>query len=96
MGELGYRRVSGPLGEAFHSRRLALRSSQVGMVSPARRSRRGYADRLALTFGLLEDPAFDALVNGECRFDFLSVARFGFQRQIPWYVAYGTFPGDTL
>jgi len=57
------------LGGAFHSRRLAIRASQVGCVSPARSPRRTTADRLALALGLLRDPAFDALVSGESRFD---------------------------
>ncbi|MFJ3223498.1 zinc-binding alcohol dehydrogenase [Streptomyces sp. NPDC086783] len=65
----GDRRVGVPLGEAFHSRRLVLRSSQVGSVSPARRGSRGYADRLALALELLADPAFDALITGECAFE---------------------------
>ncbi|MBN0048653.1 zinc-binding alcohol dehydrogenase [Streptomyces actuosus] len=64
----GDRRVSLPLGEAFHSRRLTLRSSQVGTVSPARAGTRTYADRLALALGLLADPVFDALVTGESGF----------------------------
>jgi threonine dehydrogenase-like Zn-dependent dehydrogenase len=57
------------LGGAFHSRRLAIRSSQVGAVSPARASRRTPADRLALALELLRDPAFDVLLTGESRFD---------------------------
>ncbi|MFE0514569.1 dehydrogenase [Streptomyces sp. NPDC058964] len=65
----GDRRVALPLGEAFHSRRLTLRSSQVGTVSPARRSSRTYADRLALALGLLADPALDALITGESAFE---------------------------
>ncbi|WP_432193696.1 zinc-dependent alcohol dehydrogenase [Streptomyces sp. bgisy027] len=65
----GDRRVALPLGEAFHSRRLVIRSSQVGTVSPARRSGRSYADRLALALDLLADPALDALVTGESAFD---------------------------
>ncbi|MFJ5260329.1 zinc-binding alcohol dehydrogenase [Streptomyces sp. NPDC088387] len=65
----GDRRVSLPLGEAFHSRRLVIRSSQVGTVSPARRASRGYADRLALALDLLADPALDALITGECAFE---------------------------
>jgi threonine dehydrogenase-like Zn-dependent dehydrogenase len=65
----GDRRVSLPLGEAFHSRRLVVRSSQVGTVSPARGSRRTFADRLALALELLAEPAFDALVTGECTFE---------------------------
>ncbi|MFC4586992.1 zinc-dependent alcohol dehydrogenase [Sphaerisporangium corydalis] len=64
----GDRQVSVPLGEAFHSRRLVVRGSQVGAVSPARRGRRTFADRLALALRLLADPAFDALVTGECAF----------------------------
>jgi threonine dehydrogenase-like Zn-dependent dehydrogenase len=57
------------LGGAFHSRRLAVRSSQVGALSPARASRRTAADRLALALELLRDPAFDVLLTGESRFD---------------------------
>jgi threonine dehydrogenase-like Zn-dependent dehydrogenase len=65
----GDRPVSVPLGEAFHSRRLTVRGSQVGTVAPARRGRRSLADRLALALDLLADPAFDALITGECAFD---------------------------
>ena len=65
----GDRRVSLPLGEAFHSRRLTVRSSQVGTVSPAARPGRSYADRLALALDLLADPALDALITGECAFE---------------------------
>jgi threonine dehydrogenase-like Zn-dependent dehydrogenase len=57
------------LGGAFHSRRLGLRASQVGTVSPARKGRRTTADRLALALDLLRDPAFDVLVTGESPFD---------------------------
>ncbi|CAL9387025.1 zinc-dependent alcohol dehydrogenase [Streptomyces sp. enrichment culture] len=64
----GDRRVALPLGEAFHSRRLTLRGSQVGTVSPARAATRTYADRIALALELLADPAFDALVTGESAF----------------------------
>ncbi len=52
------------LGGAFHSRRLTIRASQVGTVSPARRPAR-HADRLALALELLHDPAFDALLTGD-------------------------------
>ncbi|MCI2416049.1 zinc-binding alcohol dehydrogenase [Saccharopolyspora sp. K220] len=65
----GDRRVSVPLGEAFHSRRLAVRGSQVGTVSPARRGRRTFADRMALALELLADPRFDALLTGESEFE---------------------------
>jgi threonine dehydrogenase-like Zn-dependent dehydrogenase len=65
----GDRPVSVPLGESFHSRRLAIRGSQVGSVSPARRARRSYADRMAIALDLLADPAFDTLISGESSFD---------------------------
>jgi threonine dehydrogenase-like Zn-dependent dehydrogenase len=65
----GDRRVSLPLGEAFHSRRLVVRGSQVGTVASARRGRRDYADRLALALELLADPSYDALITSECRFE---------------------------
>jgi threonine dehydrogenase-like Zn-dependent dehydrogenase len=57
------------LGGSFHSRRLAIRASQVGTLSPARSGRRTTADRLALALELLRDPAFDALVTEQSRFD---------------------------
>jgi threonine dehydrogenase-like Zn-dependent dehydrogenase len=57
------------LGGAFHTGRLAIRASQVGTLSPARSGRRTTADRLALALDLLRDPAFDALVTGQSRFD---------------------------
>ena len=37
--------------------------------SPARRARRGHADRIALALGLLADPAFDALMTGGSQFE---------------------------
>jgi threonine dehydrogenase-like Zn-dependent dehydrogenase len=65
----GDRAVNLSLGGSFHSGRLAIRSSQVGTVSPARRGSRTFADRLALALELLRDPAFDALITDESRFD---------------------------
>ncbi|MGW0498665.1 zinc-dependent alcohol dehydrogenase [Streptomyces sp. NPDC003007] len=64
----GDRRIALPLGEAFHSRRLVIRSSQVGTVSPAR-ANRAYADRLAVALDLLADPALDVLITGESAFE---------------------------
>ena len=52
------------LGGAFHSRRVTVRSSQVGMVAPARRLRRSPRQRLELALDLLRDPAFDGLLTG--------------------------------
>jgi threonine dehydrogenase-like Zn-dependent dehydrogenase len=57
------------LGGAFHSRRLGIRASQVGTMSPARSGRRTTDDRLALALDLLHDSAFDALITGESRFE---------------------------
>jgi threonine dehydrogenase-like Zn-dependent dehydrogenase len=61
--------VTVDLGGAFHSRRLAVRASQVGAVATARRGRRTHADRLALALDLLRDPAFDVLLTGESPFE---------------------------
>ena len=61
----GDRSVSLRLGGDFHSRRLTIRSSQVGMVAPRRRGNRTTADRLALALRLLRDPAFDELLTGD-------------------------------
>lgn len=57
-----------PLGEAFHAKRLSIRSSQVGAVSAGRRTRRTTGDRLALALAELADPAYDVLLTGACRF----------------------------
>jgi threonine dehydrogenase-like Zn-dependent dehydrogenase len=72
MSWYGDRRVGVPLGEWFHSRRLTIRSSQVGTVSPTRP--RTYAQRLETALDLLADDRFDALITGECRFDDLPAA----------------------
>ncbi len=59
------------LGGAFHSGRLSIRASQVGMVSPHRRARHTHTDRLALALGLLRDPGFDALITDSSPFSAL-------------------------
>jgi NADPH:quinone reductase-like Zn-dependent oxidoreductase len=59
------------LGGAFHSRRLTLRSSQVGAVPAVRRARWSRRRRLALAVSLLRDPLFDLLLSGET--DFLAL-----------------------
>ncbi|MDJ0391312.1 zinc-binding alcohol dehydrogenase [Roseomonas sp. E05] len=64
----GDKPVTLPLGEAFHARRLTLRSSQVGAVSPALRGRRSHAERLALALSLLAEPALDALLGPDIPF----------------------------
>jgi hypothetical protein len=59
------------LGGSFHSGRLAVRASQVGVVAPSRRDRRTTADRIALALELLRDAAFDSLITGESPFETL-------------------------
>ncbi|MFD2181574.1 zinc-dependent alcohol dehydrogenase [Rhodoplanes azumiensis] len=54
--------VAAPLGGAFHSRRLTLRSSQVGQVSPSHRPRWTHRRRLAAALALLADDRLDALL----------------------------------
>jgi threonine dehydrogenase-like Zn-dependent dehydrogenase len=65
----GDRPVTVSLGGAFHSRRLSVRASQVGVVAASRRGRRTTRDRLALALDLLQDSAFDALITGESHFE---------------------------
>lgn len=65
----GSRRVALPLGEAFHSQRLKLVSSQVGQVSPGHRPRWTYGRRLEAAIGLLDDPRLDALLGDEIAFE---------------------------
>jgi threonine dehydrogenase-like Zn-dependent dehydrogenase len=54
--------IAAPLGEAFHSRRLKLVSSQVGKVAVNHRARWSHGRRLAAALTLLADPALDALL----------------------------------
>ncbi len=54
--------VAAPLGQAFHSRRLRLLSSQVGKVAASHRPRWSYHQRLSAALALLDDPALDALL----------------------------------
>jgi hypothetical protein len=68
MSWYGTRVVPLQLGGAFHSRRLTLRSSQVGAVPAARRQRWPLRRRLTLAFSLLRDPVFDILLSGETAF----------------------------
>jgi 2-desacetyl-2-hydroxyethyl bacteriochlorophyllide A dehydrogenase len=67
----GTRSVALPLGEAFHSRRLTLRSSQVGRIAPERAPRWTHGRRLALALELLRDPRLDLLITGESQFEAL-------------------------
>ena len=65
----GAQAVALPLGEAFHARRLTLKSSQVGHVASAQRARWSHARRLALALDLLRDPALDALITDSAPFE---------------------------
>ena len=69
MSWYGDRSMPAPLGEAFHAKRLTLRSSQVGAVAPARRARRSHRRRLEQALALLADAVFDRLLTGESRFE---------------------------
>ncbi len=68
MSWYGDRGVGLPLGEAFHSRRLKLISSQVGRLPVERVPRWDYRRRLSLALELLRDPRLDALISGESDF----------------------------
>ncbi len=86
MSWYGAQQVAAPLGEAFHARRLTLRSSQVGHVPPAQRPRWDNARRMALALSLLGNPALDALITGESPFETLPEV----MKQL------ADAPGDTL
>jgi NADPH:quinone reductase-like Zn-dependent oxidoreductase len=58
-----------PLGGAFHSRRLTLKSSQVGVVAAAQRPRWSPGRRMRFVLALLGHAELDALVSGESRFE---------------------------
>ncbi|HTY93357.1 MAG TPA: zinc-binding alcohol dehydrogenase [Steroidobacteraceae bacterium] len=63
------RPVTLALGEAFHARRLTLKSSQVGAIGQSHRARWSLRRRLQLALSLLADPALDLLINSEGRFE---------------------------
>lgn len=62
MSWFGERPVTLPLGGAFHSRRLTLKSSQVGRIPPSHRTRWSYRRRLELALSLLRDDRLDLLL----------------------------------
>jgi threonine dehydrogenase-like Zn-dependent dehydrogenase len=69
MSWFGDRQVSLPLGGAFHSRRLTIKSSQVGQIAPIQRPRWDTRRRMAQAMTLLADATLDVLITGESRFD---------------------------
>ena len=86
MSWYGSQPVTVPLGEAFHARRLTVRSSQVGHVATSQRARWNTSRRMQLALSLLRDPVLDALITGESDFETL-----------PDVMAQlATAPGDTL
>ena len=60
-----------PLGESFHTRRLTIKSSQVGSLAPSQRGRWDTRRRMQLALSMLVDPALDALITGESPFEAL-------------------------
>ena len=64
----GTRSVGLPLGEDFHAKRLTIRSSQVGNVATAQRTRWDYRRRMATVMNLLDDPMLDILIDGDSPF----------------------------
>jgi threonine dehydrogenase-like Zn-dependent dehydrogenase len=63
-----------PLGRDFHVRRLTLRASQVGTVSPNARPRVTHRTRLELALRLLADARLDCLIDAETAFEDLPAA----------------------
>ena len=68
MSWYGQHSVALALGEAFHARRLTLRSSQVGRLPPRQAPRWTYRRRMELALSLLVDSLPDVLINGESDF----------------------------
>jgi NADPH:quinone reductase-like Zn-dependent oxidoreductase len=63
--------VAVPLGGAFHSRRLKLIASQVGMVAPSHRREWTHRRRLEKAIGLLADDRLDVLLAAPVAFEAL-------------------------
>lgn len=82
----GNQLVSVPLGEAFHARRLTVKSSQVGTVANSQRARWDGRRRMRLALSLLSDPVLDRLVTDESHFEELPRVM----------VELANAPGDTL
>ena len=74
------------LGEAFHSRRLTLKSSQVGQVAGSQRARWDRRRRMQLALSLLVHSELDAMITGEDEFDALPAVM----------ATLAASPGDTL
>jgi len=68
MSWYGSQQVTVGLGGPFHSKRLQLAASQVGMIPPARRARWSFDRRLAVALSLLADDRLDSLFDESCDF----------------------------
>ena len=71
MSWYGNQAVPIALGEAFHARRLTLKSSQVGSVAGSQRARWSTRRRMQLALTALSDPVLDTLITGESEFEAL-------------------------
>jgi hypothetical protein len=69
MSWYGCQPVALPLGEAFHSQRLTIRSSQVGHVARPKRAQFDRRARMQVALSLLDDGALDVLITGESPFE---------------------------
>ena len=65
----GDTQVAVSLGGSFHTRRLTLKSSQVGHVAAAQRPRWDTRRRMALALSLLDHDELDVLITGESVFE---------------------------
>ena len=69
MSWFGSKAVSLPLGENFHSKRLTIRSSQVGAIPPDKQSQWTYGSRMEMVLQLLSNhPELEILINEESAF----------------------------
>lgn len=69
MSWFGEREAHLPLGQAFHSRRLSIRASQVGAIPAVRQARWTYRRRLDLALSLLAAPELEAIITGQSQFN---------------------------
>jgi hypothetical protein len=73
----GNSEVSVPLGQAFHSRRLRLVASQVGMIAPSYRRDWTHRQRLEKALSLLADDRLDVLLEHPVAFEDLPASLSG-------------------
>ncbi len=86
MSWYGRQIVGLSLGETFHSRRLVLKSSQVGRVAAPQRARWDPRRRMQLALSLLGHSELDTLITGESDFESLPAVM----------AELAASPGDTL